>query len=161
MTARTCRAWNGGSPPPIPAWFRAQLKSLDPTLELQFIPPDWADPDGVPERIYPYGVYDICYRLPKSNLLHPKVVYSLANSEGMPCPPGPSIIRLLRIAKYLCLRGEHAKLRQTMDAAVTQYKSARARESKAEAHDACQKFCSVNFNRQWSNRVYLREEVPK
>ena len=146
---------------PIPIWFRVQLRSLDPQWTLQYIPPDWVHDDGVNENIYPYGVWDICYRLPKSRLLHPKAVYSLADSEGNLCPPGPDIIRLLRIARYMTLRGEQEALRKMMDNAILDYRRSRVGTSREEMHGSLQKFCSVNFDRQWQNRVYLRTEITK
>lgn len=158
-TFLTMRAdWNRRGPY-VPLWFRLQLKKLDKKFVLQFLPPrSERDPRGVDPGIYPHGVWDVCVRLPRSGMLHPRVVWSLADTEGNYSPPGPDTVRLLRAALYFQKVNRVEEIEEMMDQALVAAQKARAAEYKNNFMNAMQKCCSLKCTRQWNNRVYLRRE---
>ena len=51
---------------PIPLWFQLRLQDLDPTLQMQYIPPTNIDIRGMSETQYPYGGWQVCRKLKRS-----------------------------------------------------------------------------------------------
>lgn len=152
-------AWNRLGPP-IPLWFRRQLARIDPGLVLQYIPPRtgrW--PRGVNRDVYPWGVWDVCKRLPRTGLLHPRAVWSLADEQGWYSPPGPDTIKLIRMAYSLHRRGQMDKLERVFEDSLIAINRAREEKSVARMRDAMLKHCSARFDRQWDNRVYFRRDA--
>lgn len=155
-------AWNRMGPH-VPVWFRKRLRMIDPHLVLQFTPPRCPEKDqwrGVPENIYPHGVWDICYKLPLSGALHPVAVWSLADSNGNFALPGNDTLKLLRAAVYLHRRRQGRKLEAMMDRAIQQAKSLRESASAERVHQAYQQLYRLRGRRQWNNRVYMRRDAP-
>ena len=156
--------WNRFGPP-IPLWFKRQLKWIDPELVLQFIPPHYTTEDGsvrgVPPELYPFGVWSICKKLKRTGLLHPRTVWCLADLNGVYSPPGPDTIRILRLAYNLQRRGNMDKLETMMDESIAGLNQARCERSLAKLQQNLQKFCSVTCDRQWSNRVIMRRDIPR
>ena len=154
-------AWNKLGPP-IPCWFRVKMKAIDPRLILQFTPPQCklTNFKGVPRNIYPYGVWDICYKIPKTNYLHSVAVWSLADMNGLPALPGMDTVKLLRLAVRLHRSRQTEKLERAMSFAIQEWNTARAKDSKDELHSAIRKFCSLFMGRQWQNRLSMRREGP-
>ena len=115
------------------------------------------DPEGVPQEIYPYGTWDICYRLPGSRMLNPKVVFSMADARGIPIPPTPALVRLLRRARNLHFRRESAVLRKVMAGAL----GALRRDQEGASRKVFDRRIAdvtgilMKNERQWTNRVSL------
>lgn len=148
--------------PAVPSWFRRALKRIDPNWVLQFIPPkEYEHDEGVNPDIYPHGVWDICYRLPRTRFLHPRVVFSLADPKGNFSSPSPRTLRLLRQAKLFHRRGQSKRLEETLDRALVEANAARCQRSENRLREALAKYCSVRFGRQFTNRVYLRNDAPR
>jgi len=153
--------WNKWGPP-IPCWFRKKLETIDPNLVLQFVPPQCGLTKfkGVPPGVYPCGVWDICYRVPKTRYLHSVAVWSLADMNGRPSFPGTDTIKLLQTAVRLHRSRQTHKLEREMSFAIQRWNDARARASQEELHSAMQKYCGLYLGRQWQDRVIMRREVP-
>jgi len=152
--------WNRRGPH-VPVWFLRRLRRLDPRLVLQFTPPrSLKDPRGVPPRIYPNGIWDICKRMRRSGFLHPVATWSLADSEGYYAPPGANTLKLLGTAMKLHRAGRSKVLEDKMDRALEEINSAQEARSVERLHSALQKFISFRGSRQWNNRVFLRKEIP-
>lgn len=149
--------WNQMGPP-VPLWFRRQVEMIDKDWTLQFVPPRSQDPEGVPDDIYPEGVWDICYKLPRSGYLRPVAVYSLADEDGYFSMPTPKIIEMLRLAKALIIQGQGHRLNEMMDEAILDYNDAKYRDSKDRQMNAMSRYLSIHGHRQFQNRVYLRND---
>lgn len=146
--------------PPVPLWFKRRLKSLDPRLRLQFIPPQSArEPRGVPRDAFPRGVWDICRVLRKSGRLHPVAVWSLVDRHGNYAAPGMDTIRLLRLAYYLHRRNQLHLLERQMDDSIQEMNQAACVRSSGRLRNAMGRYMSLYGSRQWQNRVYLRRDI--
>lgn len=93
--------------PPLPRWFREGIKRIDSLLTLQFIPPAVNEGDrGCDPDRFPEGVWVVCRRLRSSRLLHKTWVCGLVDAVGMPKPPTPNLLKVLRFA-YNGMRNRH------------------------------------------------------
>jgi hypothetical protein len=147
--------WNRMGPP-VPLWFRKRVEKLGFTL--QFIPPrSIYHPRGVNPDMYPGGVWDICKRLRRSKFLHPRVVFSLADSGGNYVRPCMETWRILRYALYLQRMNRMEELEDMMDRSIADYQQAIAGGERERFHNCMQKFCSLHMGRQWQNRVRIRD----
>ena len=84
--------------PPIPDWFEQDLKEIDENLCLQFMPPDYSDPDGVDHNQFPYGVWVICTYLEGSEWLLKRWTWHLSDAQGFFSPPDGGTLAILRHA---------------------------------------------------------------
>lgn len=115
--------WNRAGPP-VPAWFRWQLKRIDPQLYLQFMPPDTQDSDGVNARMFPRGVWAICRLMKRSGMLLKRWTWHLADSKGNYSPPDGATVAILQYA-YDCYRaGVNDGFEEKLDSHMTALKSA-------------------------------------
>lgn len=147
--------WNSMGPP-VPPWFRKQLKLVDPTLVLQFVPPDTLDRNGMNSKYYPSGGWQICRKLPRTGFLHKVVVWSLLDREGYPAPPGPDTIKLLRLARNMWRHHDYLTMEETMDKAMQDAVRAKARNAKEDLMKSMNDCLSVMDTRQFTNRVFIR-----
>lgn len=151
--------------PVVPVWFKKALAKVDKNLVIQFRPPRSENhPRGVNPVQFPRGALEICKRIGKSGLLHPYTVWSLADAQGKPAPPGPDTLRLIKRA-YALKRsaGNLEAMERELDKYFIMEKRARASKSKEKLMEAIKGYCSVLMRneRQWNHRVYLRRETPK
>lgn len=146
--------------PPIPLWFRRQLRWIDKDLMLQFVPPrGYISERGVNPEIHPYGVWNIGKLLPRTRFLNPCVVWSLTDMYGRYSPPQPATIKLIRTAYNLQCHNRIHELERLLDESLVQINRAREDRSVAKLRDAIQKYCSVTMGRQWENRVLFGRKV--
>lgn len=144
--------WNAQGPP-IPGWFRSELRRLNRhygvQLVLQFTPPSDHCKDGA---------WNICRRLPHSRHLHPRAVWSLVDWNGNYAPPGMDTVRLLeRTLSYHRARRMGA-LEQEMDRAIRDFNEARCRKSLLEFHQETDRLAAkmLRHGGQWTHKVSLR-----
>lgn len=148
--------WNRRGPH-IPAWFRRQLKWIDPRMVVQFTPPYSEDePAGVNPMLYPMGVWDVCYRMPRTGLLYPTVAFSLVTADGLYQPPSPWMIRLLRFARGARRRRTDRKILEAVDGHLNELRKSAAVRDKQKVREHFQEVLRRNGHRQWSNRVSMR-----
>lgn len=118
--------------PTIPDWFEADLKEIDEYLCLQFMPPNYVDPDGVDHNQFPYGVWVICRYLPESEWLLKRWTWHLADARGHYSPPDGNTLAILKYA-YDCYRANvEPNFEEMLDAHVTRVRSDKKEKSKAE-----------------------------
>lgn len=147
--------WNSLGPP-VPLWFRSALRRLDPTLQLQFIPPSSVCSDGMQVEKYPYGGWQICRRMKKTGWLHKLAVWSLMDRMGRYSPPGPDTIRILRLCKNLWNHRQFTTLSDELDRTCARMKKQKADESFESLCVDMDKFMRLQGKRQFSNRVFHR-----
>lgn len=151
--------------PIVPVWFKKALAKIDKSLVVQYRPPrSYEHPRGVDPTKFPYGCLDICKKIGRSNVLHPYVVWSLADNKGNPASPGPDSIRLIKRA-YALKRsaGNLDAMEREMDRYFLMEKKARAAKSQEKLREAVAGYCKVLLKneRQWNHRVYLRREATE
>lgn len=145
--------WNKWGPH-LPLWFKMQLKRIDPNLVVQFRPPLCAAcPEGVPADMYPYGVWDICRKLPITGYLCPTVVWSLADMDGNFSPPTGDTITIIRAAFSDWRNNRVGRLFRMLDKSLASLKRAKALVSKECLVKTMGKHLSLLGHRQFSHRV--------
>ena len=93
--------------PPLPRWFREGIKRIDSLLTLQFIPPAVVESGrGCDPDRFPKGVWVVCRRMRSSRLLHKTWVCGLVDAIGLPKPPTPQLLKVIRFA-YNGMRNRH------------------------------------------------------
>ncbi len=118
--------------PKVPGWFRAKLKQMDRYLYLQFMPPNYVDPDGVDHQQFPYGVWTICRYLPHSRWLLKRWTWHLADAQGNYSPPDGNTIAILKYA-YDCYRAKvEPNFEEMLDSHVAQLRAEKKDQSKNE-----------------------------
>ncbi len=91
----------------MPRWFREGIKRVDSRLVLQFIPPAIEESDrGCDPDRFPEGVWVVCRRMRSSRMLHKTWVCALVDAIGLPKPPTPQLLKVLRFA-YNGMRNRH------------------------------------------------------
>ena len=149
--------------PKIPKWFRAKLKKLDKYLYLQFMPPSYADPDGVDGNQFPYGVWTICRYLPNSRWLLKRWTWHLSDAQGFYSPPDGNTVAILKYA-YDCYRASvEPNFEEMLDSHVAQLKDTGKAASKAERSNRVMD--TIRKHNLFSNiggktRLLFRKQVP-
>ncbi len=154
-------AWNALGRRYLSARFRKRFEALFGKLGfvLQFIPPrSLLHPRGVNPEIYPLGVWDVCKRLTRSRFLHPRVVWSLADTEGRPSPPGPDTLRLIRTALFLQRNDRVEEIEETIDKSIRQIKRAGAEKNEAAMRAMLKRYSSAYGTRQWTHKVSMKRK---
>ena len=151
--------WNRRGPH-IPLWFRRRLRWLDPNLVLQYVPPrSQQDPQGVPPHVYPNGVVNICRELSRTKFLHPTVVWSLTDARGNYSVPDHQGFRDLETAYYMNRARRNSEILQRVDECLAMTDKAQEDRSINDMMHWLQKTAEACFERQWTNRVYLKAGV--
>lgn len=156
--------WNRMGPA-LPCWFRMKLNRFDPTLVLQYIPAaDRLPPQdrryGLNPAVCPLGGWQICRRI-KNGWLHKLAVFSLTDSEGNPCSPTAETIKILRLCRSLWRKKDFRRMELTLESSLEEIKRNKHRASKDRLREAMSRFCSLNFDRQFSNRVFMGDSWSK
>lgn len=111
--------WNRKGPP-VPRWFRAKLKRIDPRLVLQYMPP--CDPrdvgKGVDNRIYPNGVWAVCRRLPRTGYLLKQWVYCITDPQTKEHRPNVAVLRAIKYCRDLAKWSKSRGIADEIDRAV-------------------------------------------
>lgn len=157
-------AWNALGRRYLSARFRKRFDALfgKQGFVLQFMPPrSLLHLRGVNPDVYPLGVWDVCKRLPRSGFLHPRVVWSLADTEGRPSPPGSDTLRLVRTALFLQRNDRVEKIEETIDNSIQRIKRAGAEENEAAMRAMLRRYCSAYGTRQWTHKVSMRRRGRK
>lgn len=142
--------------PPLPTWFVKAFQREFPGFVFQYTPPRSLDhPRGVNPTVYPGGVWDICYRMPFSGFLHPRVTWSLVDCDGNYSPPDPRTLRFLRALFYFQRRDQVDKVEELMDANIAGVAKERAMKHKHQLHTMMQRCSGLMHTRQWTNRASL------
>lgn len=152
--------WNQRGPY-VPPWFRSRLTKMNPNWVLQYTPVrSRSDPRGVDGRMYPHGVWDICFRLPRSGMLHSCAVWSLTDEYGHYSPPGHDTLRLLKKAIHAHRWGHMGRLAKELDLSLRTLKRARARNSREALQSAITHYLTRCGKKQFQNRIsmYRSEE---
>jgi len=119
--------------PPVPKWFEKSIRSFDPQLTLQFIPPaSDKNPDGASAGLFPNGVWAICRRLRRSKMLLKKWTWHLADEHGNYSPPGGDTVRVLRQAFKFHRQGMSTKMEEMMDRHIADLHGRRRAATKHE-----------------------------
>ena len=146
---------------PIPLWFQLRLQDLDPTLQMQYIPPTNIDIRGMSETQYPYGGWQVCRKLKRSGWLHKLAVYTLMDRYGRYVPPTPGMLKLIRYAKGLWNHREFGKMQKQMDDSIVAINRGREDEAKDVLNNAMNKFLSFQGKRQFHNRVFNADSYTR
>jgi hypothetical protein len=157
-------AWNRMGQRYLSARFRKRFDALfgKQGFVLQFIPPrSLLHQRGVNPEIYPFGVWDVCKRLPRSGFLHPRVVWSLADTEGRPSLPGPDTLRLVRTALFLQRNDRVEEIEETIDKSIQAVKRAGAEKNEAAMRAMLRRYSSAYGTRQWTHKVSMRRKGRK
>lgn len=81
------RRWNALGVP-LPLWFRRSLRRIDRRLTVQYMPPATVDPAGVNPAHFPYGLWTVCRKMPRTGWLHSRWVMGLFDEKtGRPRQP--------------------------------------------------------------------------
>jgi hypothetical protein len=121
--------WNAMGPP-LPAWFRAYLRRIDPNLVLQFVPPRSFAKGGCDPDQHPFGVWAICRRMNATGWLCKRWVYSMSTPEGVPLYPTRDLVELLIRARDLWRKGQLDELENHFDRAMNDKRNRAVEESK-------------------------------
>jgi len=154
--------WNAVGPR-VPAWFRQRLARIDPTLGLQFIPPNdhpVSEGKGLDPGKCPKGGWQIVRKL-RNGWLHKLAVFSLTDRYGRPVPPNEETCKILDFAKRMWNNQEFEKLMDLQEEAIQEMQHAKATKSKDELQSAIQKFMSLQGNRQFENRVFTGTPISE
>lgn len=152
-------AWNALGPP-VPLWFKEQLKQVDKDIVLQFIPPiSRTNPRGCNPKIHPNGVWDICKKMGDSHYLHPRCVYSLTDMEGNHCQPTPKTYKLIRTAWAYHRRNQTDRLQRVMEDSLRRINSVRRSKQRDQLANALHDFACKAFSKQWQNRVRVDGKI--
>lgn len=144
--------------PFIPPWFRKALKNIDPTLVLQFIPPvSMVGPGGTSPTTLPLGAWQICRRM-RNGWLHKLAIWSLVDRNGNYAPPGQDTLRLLRFARNLWKHRQFHKMEEMMEESIDRIQKAQAAKSKEKLVEEMHRFLSLQGQRQFKNRTFVRSE---
>jgi len=151
--------------PPVPLWFKLQLKRLDPTLHLQFLPPsNWVEPGLCRHAMnwleFPLGGWQICRKLKRVGWLHRLCVWSLMDRFGRYTPPDWETVVVLRYARNLWRNGLFTKLEDDLDETLTRIQKNKADASFDALLDALDKFVALQGRREFTNRVFHKGGVP-
>lgn len=125
------RNWNSVGPK-VPIWFRQALERLDRRLVLQFMPPDYFDEKGVSSGQYPFGVWIIARRMPRTGwlLISKQWTFSLSDLAGRYKIPDHGDLKLLRVAKNMWKRGNLCKLDEVFDNQIKRIRKERCEDSR-------------------------------
>jgi len=119
--------------PPVPLWFRAQLRQIDPKLVLQFMPPSDVAEGGVNPSMFPRGVWRICRRMPRTGWLHGTPVFSLVAQQGQHMRPSAALVNQIRNARDMWRRDRLDDLTDEFDRSVASMRRAQEQQSKEAA----------------------------
>jgi hypothetical protein len=125
----------------LPAWFKAGIKRIDPSLVLQFMPPTDIDPKGLDRAKFPIGAWIVCRKMNRTGWLHARWVMQLANPDGSPMQIRPQILRVLRLARDFWKAGKRDRMESEFDQACLAMMRATSAESKDAARAALQEAC--------------------
>lgn len=128
------RDWNAMGPP-LPGWFRAYLRKIDPNLVLQFVPPRSFAAGGCDAKQHPFGVWAICRRMHATGWLCKRWVYSMSMPNGVPLPPTRDLVELLLKARDLWRRGQMDEMEGMFDRQMAEKRRTMVEKSRERQHE--------------------------
>jgi hypothetical protein len=154
------RDWNAMGPP-MPGWFRAYLRKIDPTLVLQFVPPRSHAEGGCDPSRNPFGVWAICRRMPNTGWLCKRWVYSMAKADGTWLPPTRDLVELLIKARNNWRRGRLDDMEATFDRHVAIKRKEAVAQSKERLHQRIDnRMRAANMREFYNRRVVVPGGMP-